>query len=698
MDNSKYESIKKEMLNGINLVRGDEYHYQLLAICDIAADIVKQTLGPYACTTTLDDGMSTYPTKDGWSVLDRLLFSDPLQQTLYNHIKKISFALNSRVGDGTTTALVVADHFIKYFSDYKDTLLEMGHNKIRQADIIDMIEDCKNTIIEKLRTKAARITREKPGHDETYPDIYNVAYISSNRNEEISEIIRKIYDETDNPNIHVTLSDTDQTFYTVNRGYKLDAHVLWHQFYLGPNSEYVLGEGANIVIFDHMIKYNEHYNLINSILMEGRKAQTNTVILAPGYDELFLSAFGGSIKDVVKAGNIPSVVLVQLSLTNQALRNYATDFAVLANTEVFNYTKVRMYNFLVRYANGEDLSDNAEFQDLFNNETYRSPEALIQLCTGKANRLVISEKYVMLEDFSKNTIMYKAALEEITKAFEEARDTVSQGGEVLSKEYLDTHIRLIKFIGNAGTIYVGGDSDLKKKCLRDAVMDATLACRSAFENGYIRGLNIETISAIDEIGKEMTNDVNVDHNDPVYQVKYMIYELIARTFKATSIDVMMNKIGDCAEYEWGDIDKYDPEKGITMGSISDEEYEQMQAILTTCVLNNWCYNIVDEKFEEFGKSVVNSAATDIEILNAATSIITMLLSSNQMLSINKRYDRQASRLEALQDRHDECKAMTEGFLEAVSVNKVTNKNDKMVSEIAKEITNNAMAKLVQYNQ
>lgn len=691
MNNSNYESVKKEMLSGINLVRGDEYRNQLLAICDIAADIVKQTLGPYACTTTLDDGMSTYPTKDGWSVLDRLLFADPLQQTLYNHIKKISFALNSRVGDGTTTALVVADHFIKYFSEYKDALLEIGNHKIRQADIIDMIEECKNTIIEKLKTKAVQITREKEGCVKLYPDIYNIAYISSNRNAEISEIIRTIYDETDNPNIHVTLSDTDETHYTINRGYKLDAHVLWHQFYLGSNSEYILGEGANVVIFDHMIKYNEHYNLINSILVEGRKAQTNTVIFAPGYDDLFLSAFGGSIKDVVKAGSIPSVVLVQLSLTNQALRNYATDFAVLANTEVFNYTKVRMYNFLVRYANGEDLSDNAEFQDLFNNETYRTPEALINLCTGKANRLVISEKYVMLEDFSKDTLLYKAALEEITKAFENARDTVSQGGEVLSKEYMDTHIRLVKFIGNAGTIYVGGDSDLKKKCLRDAVLDATLACRSAFENGYIRGLNIETLSAIHEIGSEMLDkykqyDLDSDkipECDPVINTKYMIYELLARTFRATSVDVMMNKVGDCEKYDWGDYDKYDPEKGMVMGCHNGDVDEQMQEIIATCVYNNWCYNIVDEKFEEFGKSVVNSVATDIEILNAATSIITMLLSSNQMLSINKRYDRQASRIEALQDRHDECKAMTEGFIEAISANKDTDKNEKMLNEIAK---------------
>lgn len=647
MDEIKYESIKNEMLAGVNLIRGDEYKYQLIAICDIAADIVKQTLGPYACTTTLDDGMSTYPTKDGWSVLDRLLFADGLQQTLYNHIKKISFALNSRVGDGTTTALVVADHFIKNFTLAFDDIAKKSGNKIRQADIIDMIEDCKNEIIKRLKHRAAHITREKKGYDKVYPDIYNIAYISSNRNDEISEIIRTIYEETDNPNIHVTLSDTEVTHYTINRGYKIDAHVLWHQFYLGSESEYILGNGANVIVFDHMIKYNEHYNLINNILAQGRKDQTSTVILAPGYDDLFLSAFGGSIKEIVKTGNIPSVVLVQLSLTNQALRNYATDFAVLANAEIFNYTKVRMYNFLERYAKGEDLSDNAEFQDLFNNETYRSPEKLIELCTGKAVRLVISEKYVMLEDFSKDTIMYKAALEEITKAYESARDTVSQGGEILTKDYMDTHLRLVKFIGNAGTIYVGGDSDLKKKCLRDAVLDATLACRSAFENGYIRGFNIETLSTIRDIRCELfpiTDDCGMKT-----LVMDSLYGIIYMSFAQTSVDVMNNKVDDPA-YVWGDTDT---------SNIPDYIFDK-------CWRSNMCYNIVEEKFEPFGTSVVNSVATDIEILNAATSIITMLLTSNQMLSINKRYDRKASRLDALKDRHDECEAMTKGFLDAVS--------------------------------
>lgn len=650
MNTAKYESIKNEMLAGVNLIRGDEYKYQLIAICDIAADIVKQTLGPYACTTTLDDGMSTYPTKDGWSVLDRLLFADGLQQTLYNHIKKISFALNSRVGDGTTTALVVADHFIKNFTKAIDHLIESGGNKFRQADIVDMIEECKNEIIKRLKLRAAHIRREKDGYDKIYPDIYNIAYISSNRNEEISEIIRNIYEETDNPNIHVTLSDTEVTHYTINRGYKIDAHVLWHQFYLGSESEYVLGNGANVIVFDHMIKYNEHYNLINNILAKGRQDQTSTVILAPGYDDLFISAFGGSIKEIVKTGNIPSVVLVQLSLTNQALRNYATDFAVLANAEMFNYTKVRMYNFLERYAKGEDLSDNAEFQDLFNNETYRSPEKLIELCTGKAVRMVISEKYVMLEDFSKDTIMYKAALEEITKAYEAARDTVSQGGEVLSKEYMDTHIRLVKFLGNAGTIFVGGDSDLKKKCLRDAVLDATLACRSAFENGYIRGFNTETLTVIREIISEY-----YPVSDTKDSIMRVLYQMMYDTFAQTSLDVMKNKTDD-PNYVWGDTENIDAES---------LEY-RASCIFEKCCKTNQCYNIVEEKFEPFGKSVVNSVATDIEILNAATSIITMLLTSNQMLSINKRYDRHASRMEALQDRHDECEAMTKGFLDAVS--------------------------------
>ena len=109
MNSYSYDEIKKDIMMNINLIDGDEYRNTLLAISNIASDILVKTLGPFASTTTIDDGASTYSTKDGWNVLNRLQFGDPVQETLFKFLQKISFTLNSRVGDGTTTALVSAN-------------------------------------------------------------------------------------------------------------------------------------------------------------------------------------------------------------------------------------------------------------------------------------------------------------------------------------------------------------------------------------------------------------------------------------------------------------------------------------------------------------------------------------------------------------------------------------------------------------
>ena len=68
MEESQMNSIKvsEETLNsiklGLNLVDGKEYRETLTGIALIVSDILVKTLGPYASTTTIDDGVFTYAT------------------------------------------------------------------------------------------------------------------------------------------------------------------------------------------------------------------------------------------------------------------------------------------------------------------------------------------------------------------------------------------------------------------------------------------------------------------------------------------------------------------------------------------------------------------------------------------------------------------------------------------------------------
>ena len=119
------EAKLNEVRMGINLVDGQEYKSTLAAISTVTAEILCKTLGPYASTTTIDDGVYTYPTKDGWAVCNRLRFGDAIQNTLFKFIRDISFRLNSKVGDGTTTATVLAQAIIGVGLKNVFTLIEL---------------------------------------------------------------------------------------------------------------------------------------------------------------------------------------------------------------------------------------------------------------------------------------------------------------------------------------------------------------------------------------------------------------------------------------------------------------------------------------------------------------------------------------------------------------------------------------------
>ena len=67
-----------------------------------------------------------------------------------------------------------------------------------------------------------------------------------------------------------------------------------------------------------------------------------------------------------------------------------------------------------------------------------------------------------------------------------------------------------------------------------------------------------------------------------------------------------------------------------------------------------------------GYSVINSVSTDIEIIKATTNILSLLLSSNQLVSINKMYDKKLSTEEAVRKEKERATNVANGYLNAIA--------------------------------
>ena len=644
IDNALYDDIKY----GTNIITGEEYLDTMLAIADVGAEMVVKTLGPYGKTTIIDDGSFTYPTKDGWSILKRLRFNDPIYNTLYGVLKQVSFDLVNKVGDGTTTAFNGATIFMHKVIEYAKS------KTFRQSDFLSILNKLTDEIITEL--KNSKYVKKIDVHG-NFDDIYKIAHISSNGNTQLSEMIQEIYKKTNNPNIYITLDSSDKLSYQIQNGYKLDCNPINQKVYRNSDDgTYTVTERSMVAIFDHNVTYNEHDKLIGALSRYASSHNSTVFIIAPHFDDIMTNVLGTAINSMLQQGQIPNIMMIQVPLSMNIHRQYLSDVVLLTNSQVIDYGKVRAFNILVH--NQTAKADDIIEDELLKTDQYNfaSPTDILDMCIGKTDRIVIGEKYIILQEYDSivNQNLYKSTLEEVKKTFEDLKEKANKNTSMLQKEYMDAYQHYTKLFGNMGIIKVGGASELEKHCLKDAVDDAVLACRSAYDHGYIRGLNLATMNVI----KTLLNDV--DRDDTEREILQMIYDV----FFEMGMTVLRNKFDDVVVREVHFPYPINNETSV----LTNKE------ILEVAINNEYGYDLLNERFMTDDDCVViNSTLTDIEILKGIVSILSTMLTSNQFLSINRNYDRTMSKKQLREDKINNQVETVTAITEAI-INVLVNRN------------------------
>lgn len=604
---STYETVKA----GMNIVNGDEYKEAFVGVSHAAADVLKKTLGPYGHTTVIDDGINRYSTKDGWSLVQRISFGDPLYNTMYGFIKKISFSLVTRVGDGTTTAIVAADAFIHEMMENE------AFKKYRQRDLLNAMLDVKKVIIEKLYS-------EKYFHsipdDGKYDAIYNIAYTSTNENAEIASMIQKIYKETMNPNIYVNVGPSKETSMAIDKGYRLDCGPKGlSSFANNDEREFTSKNGVFIFFIDHNVTYTDHWQILQDLMDYAITNGRQIMVFAPYFDTMVTDRIGSFTDSVVRQNKLPPLMMVQVPYSNSMQKNMFNDAAIIAGAQVFNTgcLDACLQAYLKKNRDGTDAPEATMLKDL--NPNYMTPMDLIRDYCGISADITASDEFVMFNTYNTENPLYKNRLLEIKNTYEQVVVETADQITAVNKKLMEARLRYIRFYGVMGTINIGGSSEAEKQCLKDSVDDAVLACRSAYERGYVKGMNLATLGAI----QDSIYDHSIDTEDKFMNQLYKtILKTLFKVFKIVARSVMDNKYPDA---------KPDDNLWLRHTTNSDE-------IIQTAIDQNWGFNIVKDSFEKDELHVVNSVVADEEILNACVSILTYILTSNQLLSVNRTFD------------------------------------------------------------
>ena len=640
-------SIDEIVRAGMNVVNGDEYKKAFVAVSHATADVLKKTLGPFGHTTVIDDGQFRYSTKDGWSLMNRLGFGDPLYNTMYSFIRSISYNLVSKVGDGTTTATVAADAFIHVMEE--DTSLQ----KYRQRDILSAMQKVMDKVIEQLHTpKYMQVVTP----DNDWEDIYNIAYTSTNENEEIASLVREIYQKTNNPNIYVNLGNTTETSAEITTGYRLDCAPKDLSVFANTD-EHEYNDNASPICFfiNHNVTYTDHPTLITELSKIAAANRTTVLVFAPYFDEMMASRLHEAAMNFSRNNQIPTIMMIQLPMANSVQKQFFNDAAIITNAQIF--TPAALHACLQAWTKKNiDGSDAPEATQL-NEMGFSTPEELIRTYIGRVGSVHAGEKFVLFKNYNTDNQLLKNAIFEAKQRYDEERAKASKIISPLNKDYMDSQLRYIRLMGNMGTINVGGNSEQEKQFLKDVVDDAVLACRSSYENGYVKGLNLATMGAIADILH------NSEDGESLTDVEFDVLKCLYKVYRRVCFAVMQNKYPDSniADEIWCKSVKrsYD-----VTSDLSDEIKDGISAadIISTCVRENMGFNIVTEKFEKVGSfSVINSILSDIEVLKACVSILTYVLTSNQLVSVNRVYDTAAKKKILENETREKYHAIAEEF-------------------------------------
>ena len=238
--------------------QNDDAREKLLSGINKVADLVKITLGPRGNNVVLDRIYATpLITNDGVSIAKEIELDDPFENMGAKLIKEVCIKTNEVAGDGTTTAIVLAQGIIK--ESQKEIL--SGESPIILSK---KIKEITSLLVDKLKEHSTPIV--------TNNDLKNIATISAG-SEEIGNMIAKAKRLVGNDGI-ITLTEGNSTTteLSVADGLRLNTGYISPYLCTNHDKQIIDFDKAKVLIFDKKIQnMQELLPILEQVASKGEK-------------------------------------------------------------------------------------------------------------------------------------------------------------------------------------------------------------------------------------------------------------------------------------------------------------------------------------------------------------------------------------------------------------------------------------------
>ena len=490
---------------------GEDARAKMVRGVNVLANAVKATLGPKGRNVVLDKSFgSPTITKDGVSVAKEIELQDKFENMGAQMVKEVASKTSDNAGDGTTTATVLAQAFIREGSK----AVAAGMNPM---DLKRGIDQAVKAAVEELKKLS------KPTADDKA--IAQVGTISANSDESIGTIIADAMKKVGKEGV-ITVEEGSglENELDVVEGMQFDRGYLSPYFI--NNQQSMSAELDDPFILLHDKKISNVRDLLP--VLEGvAKAGKPLLIIAEEVEgEALATLVVNTIRGIVK------VCAVKAPGFGDRRKAMLEDMAILTGGTVISEEV------------GLSL-EKATINDL-----------------GRAKKVQVSKENTTIIDGAGDTADIEGRIKQIKAQIEETSSDYDR--EKLQE-------RVAKLAGGVAVIKVGASTEIEMKEKKARVEDALHATRAAVEEGVVPGGGVALLRA--KAAVESLKGANEDQNHGI-QIALRAMEAPLReivTNAGEEPSVIVNKVKDgqgnfgynAANGEFGDMIEFgilDPTK------------------------------------------------------------------------------------------------------------------------------------------
>jgi chaperonin GroEL len=467
------------------------------------ADTVRVTLGPKGRNVVLDKSFgSPLITNDGVTIAKEIEFADPFENMGAQLVKEVATKTNDVAGDGTTTAIVLAQAMIE--EGIKN--LAAGANPIILRRGMKKATEC---TVEAIEAMSSKVTGKN--------QIARVAAVSSG-DEEVGSLVADAMEKVSNDGvITIEESKTMKTELDLVEGMQFDRGYI--SAYMATDMEKMEAvlENPYILITDKKISnIQEILPLLEQVVQSGAKL----LIIAEDVEGEALTTL-----IVNKLRGTFSVVAVKAPGYGDRRKEMLKDIAILTGGEVISEElgldlKETTMNMLGRAKSVKVQKENTIVVD------------------GEGDKSAISARIAQI----------RAQIEETTSDFD--REKLQE--------------RLAKLAGGVAVIRVGAATETEMKENKLRMEDALAATRAAVEEGIIAGggsAYIHAAKKVADLALSLDGDEKTGANiilkaleSPLYRIAYnaglegsVIINKVRESKEGTGFDALREEYVDMVE-------------------------------------------------------------------------------------------------------------------------------------------------------